>query len=231
VAIVRVTIVLGGNCSGDNCPRWQLSQVAIVAGSNFPGWQLSRVAIVLGGNCPGGNFPGWQLSGWQLSRVAIVQGGNYPRWQLFGWQLSRVAIVWVAIVRVTIVPGGNCLGGNCPPGGNCPRTVTFTYRYCQSFSICPVWILKLPCRAVADCPAKCVDGHKGHIGPYVPATNSKSKVCQHTLCIRRPSLAQPTGPVWDGRPQGIKYRWAWQDPEAPSKSCPIYDTFRPTMVY
>ena len=44
-------IVLGGNCPGDNCPRWQLS------GGKLPRWQLSR-GNCPGGNCPGGNCPG-----------------------------------------------------------------------------------------------------------------------------------------------------------------------------
>jgi len=53
MAIIRVAVVLGGNC-----PWWQ-----IVMGANCPGWQLSlvaivRVAIVLGGSCPGGGCPG-----------------------------------------------------------------------------------------------------------------------------------------------------------------------------
>ena len=53
MGVVRVGIILGGNCPGGNClggncPGWELSLVGIVR------VRIVRVPIVLGGNCPVG---------------------------------------------------------------------------------------------------------------------------------------------------------------------------------
>ena len=56
-------LMMGGNCPGGNCPRWELSAMGIVRdGWEFPRWELSAMGIVLDGNCPR-----WELSGWELS--------------------------------------------------------------------------------------------------------------------------------------------------------------------
>ena len=75
VAIVRVAIVLDGNC-----PRWELSS------GNFR-WELS-----------GWELSGWELSGWELSGVGIVRGGNCPV------GIVRVGVVRVGIVRESSIP-------------------------------------------------------------------------------------------------------------------------------
>jgi hypothetical protein len=44
-----------------------------------------------------------------------------------------------------------------------------------------------------------------------------------------PYLARPKSQAIDGHLQDIEYRWAWRGSEIPSKFCPIFNTFGPTV--
>ena len=70
------TIVLGENCPGGNCPRWELSGEQLFEVEIVPG------AIILGGNCPGN----------------VVQGGSNCQGAIVQESVFREDIVLGGIV-------------------------------------------------------------------------------------------------------------------------------------
>ena len=76
--VFQVAIVPGGGCLRGSCPKWQLTEVAVVRGGSCPRWQLSKVAFVWVAVVQVAIVLEPRL-GWRTPRVDSLKLVNYTR--------------------------------------------------------------------------------------------------------------------------------------------------------